>query len=289
MSSRLTRRQYLLGTGGVIAAGSFTMRARAADECQAVDRLAETLAERRAVEDRVAADLDAARSTRTALETRLVALQGGTDAGSSFTPSVRDAALENGLAARASIAYLSIDYGTATGWFVDDGLLLTNSHNVAEMNDAHGWTLDGERFEFEVVNRVSDQDPDVALLRTDHDAPSLPTGTTASLAPGDPLVQVGHPGGFGNWVITLGAVRDSSGTSITSTVPGQSGSSGSPVLSLDGAVVGMTYAGSPIDERAFGATPTPAPDDVHYEPLAAREDSLHVPVEAAMDRLEAWT
>lgn len=289
MPPQVTRRRYLLGAGGIVGAGAFATGVQASDGCEEGDRLAGKLAERRATDDRLLKELTDTRETITSLESQLRALQGGTDAGSPFPSSTHDIALKVGLAARESVAYLSIDYGVATGWFVDDGLLLTNSHNVEGMVDAHGWTYGGDRFEFEVVDRVQDQTPDVALLRTDHDAPALLVGSASSVSSGDPLVQMGHPGGFGNWVVTLGAVRSRSRSAITSTVPGQSGNSGSPVLTLDGKVVGMTFGGSSTGGAGSGGTPQPSPDDVHYHPLAAEEDSLHVPIELAMERLEAWT
>ncbi|MFC6726319.1 serine protease, partial [Halobium palmae] len=100
-----------------------------------------------------------------------------------------------------------------------------------------------------------------------------------------------HPGGVGYWIVSLGRLRRGRGflgsDRLVSTVPSSQGSSGSPLLTLDGTVVGLTYAGIPDRRRQPGTPPEPTDDRVR-ESFEVETDSLHVPVETVLDTVEGW-
>lgn len=219
----------------------------------------------------------------------------------SFPAATRSRAETVRDAARDAVVYLELGPGVlATGFLVtDEGLVLTNRHNV----DAVGpdgitvWLRDGRRFSAEILGAGGDDDPDVALLRFDAppDARALPIGSTEVLAPGQPLVVVGHPGAMGNWVTTLGALEGLEATSLESTdlvtsVPVSAGNSGSPVLDLDGRVVGVVYASRDRVDRVFGVEP-PRPGVTTVQEildLSATNLSLAVSIEDAMALVDVW-
>lgn len=293
-----TRREYLAAVGGVAALGAVNRVGAASirgpcEDARSLERdletERETLAEKR---DALAASKDRLNDLRLrVMELHAEAYPPEYDA------STRQAALDLGKRMRESVVLQEFRYehggSTSTGWFVDEHHVVTNAHNVQQAGtEAVGQTLHGDTFEFEVLGYDHDLQPDVALLRTDYSGTPLPTGDSTALSKDDPLVMVGHPGGFGYWVVTLGPfVRRSTnfeGTEKLDTrIPAISGSSGSPVATLDGEVVGMINATTSADAGSGGA-PQPAPPDVHYRLLAPDVIAELVPVESALDRTEDW-
>jgi serine protease Do len=215
-----------------------------------------------------------------------------------------------GEAARESVVYLElieegVSTGHATGWFVEEGVIATNAHNVrlgvATTEELRGYTPDGRSFETDVLGHVEDISPDVAILGTEFtDAPPLPVRRDAELEVGDPLVQVGHPGGFGNWVISAGrfagrtepsmsiGTPEVEFTNIVTSIPGLKGVSGSPVLDLDGEVVAMTTGGSDVDYREFGDPVRVAPDRVFDAPISPIMAAEHVGIDATVELVDRW-
>jgi serine protease Do len=213
---------------------------------------------------------------------------------------------------RESVVYLSVGSGQATGWFIDDGLVMTNAHNVAFGGQLHGsvtgYTLDGTELDFDVVDFVETNSPDIALLRTGTNRPALPMATDSELDPAQPLVMVGHPGGVGHWVVSLGLFVDRAGggstdtqyspsdgsapvevPSLTTSIPGRQGNSGSPIVNMDGKVVAMLNASETHDQdEQSGQAPVAEP--VIYDwPVAPRAWSIAVPVEQVREKYEAWS
>ncbi len=214
-----------------------------------------------------------------------------------YPSSVVEAAESVGVAARPGVVLLDVGSGHGTGWFVDETHVLTNSHNVAGGGDVLGWTVDGDSFDLELVDRVESSVPDVALLRADREGTPLPVGTAESVRAEQPLVQVGHPGSVGYWVVSLGefverlSLQTPGGElvdELVTTVPGREGNSGSPLLTLDGEVVGMTYGGSPKAGRPPDEPPQPADARVYDRPIAPKTWSNHVPVDVAVDLMDGW-
>jgi serine protease Do len=212
-----------------------------------------------------------------------------------FSDDVRQRAHAVGVAARDAVVYLELRSGNryyvGTGWLLDGEHIVTNGHVVAQGGQLSCYTVDGETLDVELVD--ASRDPDVALLRTTDDAPAtLTTASEADLDREQPLVQVGHPGSVGNWVISLGAFSGrtgllGTGETLKSTVPSTRGSSGSPLLTLDGDVVGLTYASTTARGRLPGAAPEPSDDRVR-ESFETDSTALHVPVETVESTVEQW-
>lgn len=219
-----------------------------------------------------------------------------------YDQSTLDRAQAVGESLRPSVVYLDVQLGefstaTATGWFVEEDLVLTNAHNVRGATSITGYTVDGAQFDATVAGAIEGSVPDVALLRTAATGTPLPTGDSTALSPGDQLVQVGHPGGYGNWVISTGvlvertsvyAPDDTKYGDLRSSVVGRQGVSGSPVATLDGDVIGMTYGGEPMTQRGRDEAPEPSASLVYDWPIAARTWGSHVPVEVATTAMADW-
>ncbi|USZ68247.1 trypsin-like peptidase domain-containing protein [Halorussus salilacus] len=287
-----------------------TVAERETDREHLETRLAEERAESRRLRRRLdnrTAEVDTLRSRVDAQEERITELQAtisllkesGPD--SRFDEAVRSTALEVGEGMRESIVFLEhVRDGRrshGTGFFFDRDLVVTNSHVVGDATDVTCWTLDGESIPVESIGRVESQNPDVAALRaTDDTRPALSAGDSTDLEADQPLVQVGHPGSFGNWVISLGPFverarfrsADGSVDEVLKTlVPTIGGNSGSPLVTLDGDVVGLTYGGIPRSRRPLDDPPEPAPPTV-YESVAPDTYSLHETVERVESQLDEW-
>lgn len=252
-----------------------------------------------------AEDVDAERAVVQAeiaeLEARVDRLETEREIFAPVERSVVERAEAIGRAARPATVYLEFEFGHATGWFLDERHVVTNAHNVL---DGHGvssptvWTVDGDSYGAEVVDAVATLNPDVALLRTDRaGSASLEPGDSTALEAGDRLVQVGHPGGTGNWIVSLGEFLESerwvdaefgTGRDLTTTVPGRTGVSGSPILDFDGEVVGLTHSGTDAYERPGGERPIPSPEFVYDRMIGPRSRANHVPVETVLEAVDAW-
>ncbi|HVL36991.1 MAG TPA: trypsin-like peptidase domain-containing protein, partial [Burkholderiales bacterium] len=135
-----------------------------------------------------------------------------------------------------------------------DGYILTNAHVVAEAEEVLVRLADAKR---ELSARVvgTDRRTDVALIKVD--ASGLPVarlGNSADVRPGQWVAAIGSPFGFEN-TITSGIVsaveRSLPGEAyvpfLQTDVPVNPGNSGGPLLSADGAVIGinsMIYSGT---------------------------------------------
>jgi S1-C subfamily serine protease len=187
--------------------------------------------------------------------------------------------------------------GGATGWFRRPGEVVTNAHVADRLPETFTGTLrDGTEIELETV-AVSEgpysEPMDLALLRTDYEGTPLSAGDAEALGTGQPLVIVGHPIHFGDWVVSLGrhlysgqelADAGVSGTEaderglpsphpsgFTAVVPAQGGNSGSPVVTLAGEVVGTIWFGW----QSVPGSMQPALDEpfVYDQPIAPRAHS----------------
>lgn len=270
------------GTGtGSLGRGAFHPSVDLEDEC-------ERLAALEAEYDELTAAAAALADEIEAVEAQLV------EERARYPTPIREQARDVGLTIRDSVVFLDMDDGfgsggEATGWFVEPDLIVTNRHNVENVEsgwELRGWLPDGTGFEWEILGVADQSDPDVAVLAADESFDPIPVAS-GSPSPGDHLVQVGHPGGAGTWIISLGEVHSVSGDTIRTDVPGLQGVSGSPVVNLDGEAVGVTY-GADVETSTSGP-PQPEPPEVHHEALYPSGDSLHVTIDAAMDLLEGWT
>ena len=145
--------------------------------------------------------------------------------------SIQETALEIGLDVRSSV----VKVGPGTGWVVDDGLVATCSH-VVDSGGTGIETFGGQRREGRIVEQH--EDVDLALIATATDDIEPLDLATNNLATGTPVVKVGHPDAVGTWIVSLGRVVRVRGDRIFTDVPCGPGDSGSPLLTLDGGVVG---------------------------------------------------
>ncbi|EJN60397.1 S1 family peptidase [Halogranum rubrum] len=221
---------------------------------------------------------------------------GTTTGDTEFPEDVRERAREVGLATRDAVVYLELRagnrYSVGTGWILDDTHIVTNGHVVAQGGEVTCYTADGDTLDVELVE--ASQRPDVALLRTTDDVPAtLSTGSAEDLERNQPLVQVGHPGSVGNWVISLGTFTGRTGVlgtgdTLKTSVPSAQGSSGSPLVTLDGDVVGLTYASTIERGRFPGSAPEPTDDRVR-ESFRTNSAALHVPIERVESLVAEWS
>jgi len=160
---------------------------------------------------------------------------------SNFSDETLTRARELGRTVQRSVVKLTNGNAGGTGWVIEDGYILTNSHVTREFE-----TMDIETFgeRSGTATRVGyheDMLPDIALMKTDMETPApLPTKTNTEIAEGDPVLTVGHPGRVGDWVISLGRYETyNPGINWElSDIPTSQGNSGSPIVTLDGVVFG---------------------------------------------------
>lgn len=148
------------------------------------------------------------------------------------------------------------ELGLGTGFFVSDSIIATNFHVVENAAQLKAVLEDGS--ELPVAGVVAwDQAHDLALLRVARPAEAaagyqgLPLADDP-VAPGEDVVVIGNPLGYSHTLSTgvVAAVREGderalfAGEVIQITAAISSGSSGSPVMNLDGEVVAVVASTS---------------------------------------------
>ncbi len=139
--------------------------------------------------------------------------------------------------------------GLGSGVVIDlAGLILTNAHVIEKADLIHVRTRDGEDLEATVVG--ADPDNDLALVRVSdpRGLQPAPLGDSDKVSVGDMVVAIGNPLGL-HHTVTTGIISakarglDDSGLEFLQTDAAiNPGSSGGPLLDLNGAVVGITTA-----------------------------------------------
>jgi S1-C subfamily serine protease len=161
--------------------------------------------------------------------------------------------------------YGDIEHGIGTGVvIVDKGLILTNLHVVAGSDKVKVTFFDGLESDATVVSLQAEND--LAVLKAQQVPDDMAPATlrsTKDLVPGDEVVAVGFPFGIGPSV-TSGVVsglkrefRSPQGKRVLTNLiqfdaAANPGSSGEPLVSADGAVVGIVTAIlNPTEARTF--------------------------------------
>lgn len=157
-----------------------------------------------------------------------------------------------------SLDALGAPHGTGTGFFItSSGIVATNHHVIDGAEQMVAKLADGsERVVTGIV--AVDEDDDVALVRVEGGGfKALPLGNMDRVENGTPIVILGNPLGL-TWSLSEGIVaairqewpddrqapggRAHPGGLIQFNAPVSFGSSGSPVLSRDGQVIGVAQS-----------------------------------------------
>lgn len=178
--------------------------------------------------------------------------------------------------------------GSGTGFFISsDGLVVTNHHVVAAGPSVALLADESEHAVLGVL--VDDEASDVAILRIEGAGyPALPLGTSTPPARGDKVVVIGSPLGL-DQTVTQGMISALRPDGLPEDMPGDAspnwamlqitagiapGSSGSPVLTPEGRVVGVAQSGVAgaalyfaVDISAVQALLARAPADGALTPL----------------------
>ena len=148
-----------------------------------------------------------------------------------------------------------------TGFLVrPDGLILTAWHVVKDARRI-GVRCEGRE---QVFATLAERSPtlDLALLQTPlTDMPYLSTAPARSARKGDPVFTIGYPAAlelgpepkFSEGTISALSGSERDGVRMLVTVPIQPGSSGGPVIGVDGAVVGIVTA-TQTEKQFFSET-----------------------------------
>lgn len=202
-----------------------------------------------------------------------------------FSEAVRRKAKRLGHRVRKSVVKVT-DAG-GTGWVVSEGSVVTNSHVVSESRSHRIETFDGRTASATRVGFQPDLYPDLALLDVDLETPPpLPTSPPPDVTKGDPVVAVGHPHPVGDWVVSLGRYDryDPLTEWIIADLPIASGSSGSPLVAMDGTIVGCVSGTTPDG----GTERLDRPNAVHTSFSERTDAATAVPAETIETWVSKW-
>ncbi len=192
------------------------------------------------------------------------------------------------IAARATPAVVSIRSSDSlgTGFLVRrDGWIATNLHVIAGARELTVATTD--KHEYPVVDVLGIDEPrDLALVRIEaKDMSIVPLGDSDLVRPGDTVVAIGHPLGLEDTVSNglVSAVRavDNSLSVLQISAPIAPGSSGGPLFSDKGEVIGVVTRYSTAGQNLNFGIPIrylkALLDDTHPVPLTAFADATRRP------------
>ena len=156
--------------------------------------------------------------------------------------------LETALAAAVSLEVVGPDGVSGGSGFIvsDDGVIVTAAHVIENATSAVVTLSSGE--EFPVVGVIEvDSDKDYAIIRiAGFDLPTIPLGNSNDVAVGQNVLAIGAPLGLDATISDglIGQIRVYDGVRLLQiTVPVSPGSSGGPVITEAGEVVGLVVSG----------------------------------------------
>ena len=197
-------------------------------------------------------------------------------------------------------------WSVGTGWVYDDGIVATNAHVIAPRRLPEGhpvteyqiWNRNGMQADGTLLGYTYGEDDifnsreDIGFLSVAEsltDGRQMARGVSRELTMDEPLVQIGHPYSLESWTPSVGPFIAHREPFFATNVPGQPGVSGSPVLDLDGDVVGMTWGGQYVrrPQREVGSRPEPGIGNVlpAFETAINGVHSYMHRIESAADRL----
>ncbi len=143
-----------------------------------------------------------------------------------------------------SVVRVDVDEGSGAGFVIDAaGLIVTNLHVIDGTRSAQVRFRDGRTLPVARVRAV-DERADLALIEVAaSDLPVLPLADSDGIAVGERIYAIGNPLGFDYSMSDgiIGGLRELEGVpALQVSVPLSRGSSGGPILSERGEVVGVT-------------------------------------------------
>ena len=160
---------------------------------------------------------------------------------------------------RESVVHVSDSSSYGTGFFVsNNGCILTNAHVTDGNNFVTIELSNGRKYTGTVIkegnhilnNRANSNAFDLALVKIEIDSVPIPI-STVNPDVDEMIILVGHPGELGKWVIAAGTYNgndpDIPSESIFRLPSVFGGSSGSPIVNMNGELVGVNW-GSALDD-----------------------------------------
>lgn len=140
---------------------------------------------------------------------------------------------------------LSDGISCGTGCIIkEDGTILTSAHVLDGGNDIIVTMSNGEDYKAKVLKRFGDK-KDVALIKIDvpQKLTTAKLGNSEKLKVGDSVLAIGNPFGF-NGTLTKGIISriDYSRNRIQTDAAINPGSSGGPLLNMQGEIIGINQA-----------------------------------------------
>lgn len=145
--------------------------------------------------------------------------------------------------AKSAVVTISTSTGTGTGFIIADGKLLVTCFHVVEGEKPQRLKIDLKGVRIAAIV-AWDRNADIAIFKIEGKVPkSLSLHSDGLMKPGTKIFVIGNPLGFLNQTISEGIVSGirttPSAKLLQISAPVSPGSSGSPVLTATGQVVGM--------------------------------------------------
>lgn len=283
------RRQFLSGMSGILGLSQLS-NPRAQPNCEAHEETIRDLRQR----------INQLEHQLHEKETRIAELESQSDQGEyEYTEEIHEQGEKVGTQLREAVVSIRLDYdwgsSSGTGWFIDENKIATNRHVISGLlnqdPDLYVWSLAGNRIEATLAQVADTSGPDLAILETSDPAPFVPTlGDIDTVDPGEKLVRVGHPSFIGYWSMGLGELLDKSRPPSyisNAELPYGGGHSGSPVITLDGEVIGISHAtsGRGTDFTLPDEPPDPSPPNL--KPNYDHEPNTEVRV-ININKIQEW-